>query len=54
MKNSFINCLKLVLLVLSVMMLFVHRRVIKSAITGEPMPENPHGHCHCRKKTSEG
>ncbi len=54
MKNSFTNCLKLALLVFSVMMLFVHRRVIKAAITGEPLPENPHGHCHRIKKTSEG
>ena len=32
-------------------LIYVHRRVIKSAFTGEPMPECPHKHhCHDRKE----
>ena len=35
----------------TVYLLYVHRIVIKAAVTGEPMPECPHKHhCHGRKE----
>lgn len=31
------------------MLLLIHRRVIKAALTGEPMPESPHCHHAIRR-----
>ena len=48
--NLWSKCLKFAFLLFSIFMLFVHRRVIKAVITGQPLPENPHNFCHRKEQ----
>ena len=44
----------IVLLILFGGCLFVHRRVIKALITGEPMPKAPNWHCWVPEENRRG
>ena len=43
--NSIKKPVHLAIMLFTVYMLYVHRRVIKAAVLGEETPECPHDHC---------
>ena len=52
-KKTWLAVLIAVLVCLCTCLVYIHRRVIRAAIKGEPMPECPHWHPCLKKKTEE-